>query len=104
MANLNGSVGQSGKNIRSDVGLVQQLLNADLPLGKTSLVTDGLVGPKTLAALTEFQRRKGLAPTALVSPGDATWQKLSAGPAALRTLNPQVPVAAPPAGAWPAKF
>ena len=104
MANLLGSVGQNGKNNRPDVRLIQQLLNVSLPDGRAPLLVDGLVGPKTIAALIDFQRRKGLAQTALVLPVDPTWHKLSQGVTSVQTLLP--PVAAPvaPPAAWPAKF
>ena len=104
MANIMGNVGQGGRNHRPDVSLVQQLLNAAMPPGKIRLVTDGLFGAKTLAALADFQRRSGLRPNGLVAPGDSTWQKLSQGPGAFQALHPQVPPAAPPVSAWPAKF
>jgi len=104
MANLSGSVGRNGKNLRSDVMTVQRLLNADMPVGKAPLAEDGVFGPKTLAALTEFQRRKSLAQTGLISSGDSTWVRLGQALTAVRAPSPQAPVLAGPSAAWPAKF
>ena len=104
MANLLGTVGRNGTNNRMDVILVQQLLNADLSLGKMQLAQDGIFGPKTLAALVEFQRRKGIAQTGLVASADSTWVRLCQGLTAVRTPVPQAPVPAAPTAAWPAKF
>jgi hypothetical protein len=52
-------VGQGGRNIPSDVILVQHLLNAAPErIGGThgNLKVDGLVGPGTIEAITKFQR------------------------------------------------
>lgn len=104
MANLLGSVGQSGKNNQLDVRLIQRLLNDALPPGKPRLIVDGLIGPKTLSVLIEFQRSRGLVPTGTVLPSDPTWHKLAQGSATAHTLTP--PIAAPtaPTATWPAKF
>ena len=104
MSDLSGSVGKGGKNNRPDVKLVQQLLNAELPAGKTPLATDGIFGPKTGGALFDFQKRKNLGTSGLVAPRDATWRTLTQGTAAQRTLNPHIPAPAAPSGVWPAKF
>jgi hypothetical protein len=81
MANIVGSVGRGGKNNRPDVKVVQQLINANLPQGIVRLVEDGLIGPKTLVAIVEFQRQKvpslALAPSGVIAPGDVTWQRLN---------------------------
>jgi len=56
---ISAAVGKGGPNIGGDVRLVQRLLNdsrarnAEGPL----LSVDGIVGPKTIAAITDFQRR-----------------------------------------------
>ena len=56
---ISAAVGNGGANIDGDVRLVQRLLNdararsAQGPL----LSVDGIVGPKTIAAITDFQRR-----------------------------------------------
>jgi len=54
---LDGSVGRGGANIRHDVELVQLLLNGWMEDSRQSaLAIDGVVGPKTIAAITSFQR------------------------------------------------
>lgn len=53
------SVGAGGANTREDVLTVQYLLNCvPIPLGgpSTELVLDGWIGPKTNAAITQFQK------------------------------------------------
>lgn len=51
------SVGCKGVNAPADVRLVQRLLNADLARrGKPLLAVDGLVGPKTTGAISEYQK------------------------------------------------
>jgi peptidoglycan hydrolase-like protein with peptidoglycan-binding domain len=58
IALINGSVGQGGANQPSDVRIVQRLLNDWLAKERqTQLKVDGLVGPKTLGAITAFQKR-----------------------------------------------
>lgn len=53
---LSGSVGSGGVNQRSDVGLVQILLNVMRGMqNKSLLMVDGICGPLTLAAIREFQ-------------------------------------------------
>ncbi len=50
------SVGQGGANAPADVRVVQRLLN-DYIGGKGRLLdVDGVCGPKTLAAITQFQK------------------------------------------------
>jgi hypothetical protein len=101
MTTIIGSVGRNGRNNRTDVTLVQQLLNADLPPGMARLAADGYFGPKTFAAVAGFQRRRGLAPSGQLSPGAPTWQVLTREPGANPPLN--IPAPAAP-GAWPANF
>ncbi|MBN9535417.1 MAG: hypothetical protein IKE60_31235 [Reyranella sp.] len=53
---LSASVGERGTNQRSDVGLVQILLNVMRGMqNKTLLAVDGICGPLTIAAINEFQ-------------------------------------------------
>lgn len=55
---LSGSVGQGGRNLFSDVQLVQGLLNVAgsfASAGKPPLKIDGLVGPLTIATISRFQ-------------------------------------------------
>lgn len=52
------SVGEGGINNRQDVGIVQHLLNrVGKRTGERPLDVDGVVGPKTLAAIRAFQAR-----------------------------------------------
>jgi hypothetical protein len=54
---LQGSVGRGGANNRSDVELVQLLLNGWMEASRQPLLAiDGVVGPRTLGAITSFQR------------------------------------------------
>jgi peptidoglycan hydrolase-like protein with peptidoglycan-binding domain len=56
-----GAVGQGGANQVTDVRVVQRLLNDWLARkGQTALKVDGLVGPKTIGAITVFQRANAL--------------------------------------------
>ena len=56
---MSGAVGVGGRNVPTDTKLVQQLLNA-VPAGQggpeTKLAADGLVGPKTIAAIKRYQK------------------------------------------------
>ena len=47
---------------------VQQKLKSNYPLYAGSLVIDGIQGPKTTAAIKEFQRRSGLTADGIVGP------------------------------------
>jgi peptidoglycan hydrolase-like protein with peptidoglycan-binding domain len=49
------SVGEKGKNNHADVRLVQRLLNDYIDDPTRLLKVDGIVGPKTLAAIRDFQ-------------------------------------------------
>jgi peptidoglycan hydrolase-like protein with peptidoglycan-binding domain len=54
---LTGSVGQGGNNRAQDVRIVQRLLNDSLAKERRILLkVDGIVGPKTIAAITAFQK------------------------------------------------
>ena len=56
---MEGSVGQFGKNLPQDVRLVQSMLN-NVPGNdggpSPALAVDGLIGPKSIAAITRFQQ------------------------------------------------
>ncbi|MGE0755913.1 MAG: peptidoglycan-binding protein [Pirellulaceae bacterium] len=75
------SVGKAGINLYQDVRTVQELLNAHMtrlsPL--RALVTDGKVGPMTIGAIEEFQRRVvGMRfPDGRVDPNGQTLQALN---------------------------
>lgn len=55
------------------VGVLQHLLNRT----GASLATDGIFGPKTMAAVKAFQKPRGMADDGIV--GEATWTRLTAG-------------------------
>jgi len=107
MALVSGSVGNRGKNVRADVLIVQQLLNANLPKGRPPLAVDGLVGPKTIAAIVEFQSSKRsitlATPSGLVTPDGQTLRLLTGGtsPAPVHVF---IPATAPSETMWPARF
>ena len=50
------SVGRSGKNIQTDVRVIQQLLNKIDILGTQMLTTDGVAGARTIDKIQMFQR------------------------------------------------
>jgi hypothetical protein len=60
--NMEGSVGQSGRNVAGDVQLVQAMLN-NVPEAaggpNPKLQVDGRVGPMTIGAIMRFQRASG---------------------------------------------
>jgi hypothetical protein len=75
---LGGSVGQGGKNEREDVVLVQRLLAEH---GVDPGPVDGLVGPKTIAAIRKFQSSFLRRPDGRVDPDGRTFRELvDAGP------------------------
>lgn len=59
METITASVGTGGRNQRQDVKTVQRLLNRclHLLLPLTKLTEDGAIGPRTISAIVEFQRR-----------------------------------------------
>ena len=67
------SVGRGGNNGRDDVIVVQNLL-ADAGIDPGPI--DGLVGPKTIAAIEEFQSRFLTTPDGRVDPDGRTWREL----------------------------
>ncbi len=74
---ISGSVGAKGVNKEADVELIQKLLN-DVGL-KPKLSVDGDCGPKTIAAITAYQKRLGFRkPDGRIDVGGTTWKKLSA--------------------------
>jgi peptidoglycan hydrolase-like protein with peptidoglycan-binding domain len=92
---INFSVGEGGFNRKEDVALVQLLLNGVRSLygvPSEKLVVDGLVGPKTIGAIREFQQEY-LVPGELtaadgrVDPHNATIRKLNQMAPHLPRLN-----------------
>lgn len=77
-----GSVGRGGKNYPpSDVMTVQYLLNC-VPVSQggpaQELAVDGAAGPKTIAAIENYQRRQGGFADGRVDPGGNTLRVLQA--------------------------
>lgn len=74
---LSASVGDRGTNQRSDVGLVQILLNVMRGMqNKTLLAVDGICGPLTIAAINEFQSEFASVKDGRVDPHGPTLQLL----------------------------
>ena len=95
LAGITGSVGRGGQNRSADVAIVQGALNRHVgkPGGAaTPLATDGIAGPKTIAAITAFQSTvAGLSrPDGRVDPNRRTIRHLSGAPS--------IAPAPPPAG------
>jgi peptidoglycan hydrolase-like protein with peptidoglycan-binding domain len=57
MVIIRASVGRGGSNRFEDVRLVQELLNKHVHPPMQPLTVDGIVGPKTIAAIEAFQKR-----------------------------------------------
>lgn len=77
------SVGAGGVNQASDVRVIQRLLNRIAPTHggpAIALVPDGIVGPKTLAAIDGFQRFHQTASDRRVDPGGPTLTRLRETP------------------------
>ncbi len=70
---LSSSVGQGGANQYDDVTLVQNML-ADNGIDPGAV--DGACGPKTIAAVREFQGRFLTNPDGRIDPGGRTWNEL----------------------------
>lgn len=58
----------SASSTSSVVRAAQQKLKSNYPLYAGSLVVDGIQGPKTTAAVKEFQRRSGLVADGIIGP------------------------------------
>lgn len=78
MAELEGSVGQGGANLTSDVRLVQQLLNRQNLAPLAPLDEDGVAGAMTVESIRHFQARYANMPSpdGCVDPGGRTWKAL----------------------------
>ncbi|MEL7499069.1 MAG: peptidoglycan-binding domain-containing protein [Planctomycetota bacterium] len=81
--NISASVGQGGVNRQPDVRTVQNLLNKQVSRvpGMQALVVDGLIGPKTIGAIKQFQSAVvGFSmPDGRVDVNGQTWQALISG-------------------------
>jgi hypothetical protein len=71
---LSASVGKGGVNRPDDVRLVQTLL---IQNGLDPGPADGALGPRTIAAIKEFQKRFARSPDGRVDPGGRTFQELN---------------------------
>lgn len=79
---ISSSVGKSGKNKPEDTQIVQELLNDFAKTcGFKKLDVDGLIGPKTLAAVAAFQKKAvGMArPDSRIDPGGKSFEVLAKG-------------------------
>jgi hypothetical protein len=76
------SVGRGGRNLRSDVSLVQTLLKAK---GYDPGVVDGICGQGTIGAIVRFQATFMPSPDGLIEPGYGTWRRLSSSGGASQT-------------------
>ncbi len=84
MPDIAQSVGLGGINNRSDVSIMQKLLNRHMAiLGLPMLTTEGNIGPKTIAAIKAFQTRVlGVTdPNGRADPGGRTITALNQDPA-----------------------
>jgi hypothetical protein len=80
---ISSSVGKGGKNKPEDIKIVQELLNDFTKMcGFKKLDEDGLIGPKTLSAIAEFQKTAvGMSkPDSRIDPGGDSFSTLSKGP------------------------
>ena len=81
--NISASVGQGGVNRANDVKTIQDLLNAARPTWggpNPKLVVDGLIGPKTIGAIRQFQVHHFATvfrPDSKVDPGRRTIERLN---------------------------
>jgi peptidoglycan hydrolase-like protein with peptidoglycan-binding domain len=74
------SVGEGGINRPQDVGVVQTLLNLTSErkgTPKERLAVDGIVGPKTIAAIREYQAKFCKVADGLIDPGKETISRLN---------------------------
>ena len=95
---IKASVGEGGKNDAADVTIVQKLLNSKYKLGVSE---DGKIGPKTIAAIKQFQLKvvKLANPDGRIDPGGKSWQALSAGAApGAENPAPTTPTVTPTSG------
>jgi hypothetical protein len=77
---ISGSVGRAGKNSKTDVATVQQLINKNLPIPLRPLEVNGDCDEATINAIEEIQRRNLYMdrPDGRVDPGSATLRFLTA--------------------------
>lgn len=102
MAIISGSVGRGGFNKRQDVLIIQTLINKNIQLltPLRPLVVDGVMGPRTISAIEEFQRRVLLMspPSGRVDLMSPTLQRLdSTSSVGASPVNPTAPATNDPA-------
>jgi predicted chitinase len=76
---ISASVGKGAVNKKADVKVVQDLLNKKISAG---LTVDGLIGPKTIGAIKDFQQTTFGWADGRVDVGGKTWGALAEGAAA----------------------
>jgi len=85
MKGIQDSVGDTGKNNRKDVELIQDLLNQNIKQlpGEKRLLVDGLIGKKTIHHITQYQKivMKMKNPDGRVDPNGKTFNSLLTKPA-----------------------
>ena len=74
---ISGSVGRGGDNAEEDVMTIQQLLNR----AGASLTEDGMIGPKTIGAISAYQKKTFGWSDGLVEVDNVTWAALTGRPA-----------------------
>ena len=79
MKTIVASVGHGGLNRTDDVRLVQELLNRHMQPPQRPLVVDGVMSPRTIAAIEAFQRRvlNIHRPDGRIQPDDSTMVALT---------------------------
>jgi len=79
MGTILASVGRGGLNRSDDVRVVQTLLNHYIRPPQPPLVVDGVMSPRTMAAIEDFQRRvvQIQRPEGRIEPGDRTFTALA---------------------------
>ena len=88
MKTIVASVGHGGLNRTDDVRRVQELLNRHMQPPQRPLVVDGVMSPRTIAAIAAFQRRvlNIHRPDGRIQPDDSTMAALTRQ--AEQTLTP----------------
>ena len=88
MKTIVASVGHGGLNRTGNVCLVQKLLNRHMQPPQRPLVVDGVMSPRTIAAIEAFQRRvlNIHRPDGRIQPGDSTMVALTRQPEQTPTL------------------
>lgn len=72
---ISASVGKGSENDKDDTATVQNLLNKK----GANLAVDGLIGPKTIGAITKFQEENCPPASGVIKPDDTTWNALKRG-------------------------